>query len=59
VTHTMCGWAVILGQSAACGGNVWVLAGLVAWTVVAGLLAVLVGKSIRLADIRAGCTDED
>jgi len=29
---------------------VWVLVGLVAWVVVAGLLAVLVGKSIRLRD---------
>jgi hypothetical protein len=29
----------------------WVAGGFVAWTVVAGLLAVLVGKLIRLADV--------
>jgi hypothetical protein len=29
------------------------------WTVVAGLLAVLTCKSIRLADVDDRCTDED
>jgi len=37
----------------------WVAGGFVAWTVVAGLLAVLVGKMIRLADVRDHRTDED
>lgn len=32
---------------------VWVVVGLVAWTVVAGLLAVVIGRSIRLADSRS------
>jgi hypothetical protein len=35
------------------------MVGLVSWTVVAGLLAVLVGKSIRLVDVCDRCTDED
>jgi hypothetical protein len=58
----MCDGAVILEHSAACGGIVWalwVVVGLVSWTVVAGLLAVHMGKSIRLADVRDRCTDED
>jgi hypothetical protein len=32
---------------------VWVVVGLVAWTVLAGLLAVVIGRSIRLADSRS------
>jgi len=37
----------------------WVLVGLVSWTVGSALLAVLMGKSIRLADVHGRCTDED
>lgn len=32
---------------------VWVLVGLVAWTLIGGLLAVVIGRSIRLADSRS------
>src|SRR5687768_11045019 len=52
---------VTIAAAAADEGQPWVLwvaGGLAVWTLVAFLIAVVIGRSIRLADRRAGVLDE-
>jgi hypothetical protein len=57
-----CDRVVTLADAAADDGQPWVLwivGGLAAWVVVAFLVAVLIGKSVRMADRHAGMADDE
>jgi hypothetical protein len=57
-----CDRVVTLADAVAAEGQPWVLwivGGLAAWVVVAFLVAVLIGKSVRMADRHAGMADDE